>query len=152
MAGFSVADYVRFQGPAVCGSGWAESYARLHAGILAGELPASYITWSCEGQGLGDNLVGLASVFIAALMTQRAIILANHHLESVFEPAEVDWRWRSQGGVPMHDTYGCRRQKCLQEAVSQAEGRYAAHKIPKGVFSTWQPVLFGEVLAGEAYP
>lgn len=130
MKPFSFTEHVAFPGAEVCGYGWPASYAQLHDAIRAGELPARYITWSSEDGGMGDQLLGIASVFIAALLTKRAIILKNPYLETVFEPAEVDWRWHNSSAVPMHDKYKCWRHHCLNETVSRRQGRSVSVSPP----------------------
>jgi len=81
-----------FQGAGKCGW-WANGYETSAQAHQEGEAPAKYLTYTpFEQQGLGDRLLGLVSTFLTALVTDRALIIADPVLSQTFEPALVDWR------------------------------------------------------------
>ena len=59
-----------------CGS-WQESYLKLHTSIVSGEQPGRYAISVPAPAGLGDRLVGLVTVFLYALLTDRAFQIAG---------------------------------------------------------------------------
>ena len=60
----------------ICGS-WQESYSKLHRSIVSGELPGRYAISVPAPAGLSDRLVGLVTVFLYALLTDRAFQIAG---------------------------------------------------------------------------
>ena len=60
----------------MCGS-WQESYSKLHKSIVSGEQPSRYAISVPAPAGLSDRLVGLVTVFLYALLTDRAFQIAG---------------------------------------------------------------------------
>ncbi len=59
-----------------CGS-WQTAYSQLHKSILSGEQPGRYAISVPAPAGLSDRLVGLVTVFLYALLTDRAFQIAG---------------------------------------------------------------------------
>ena len=59
-----------------CGS-WQESYSNLHKRILSGEQPGRYAVMVPTRSGVSDRLVGIVTVFLYALLTDRAFQIAG---------------------------------------------------------------------------
>ena len=60
----------------LCGS-WQESYSKLHRSIISGKQPGRYAVSVPAPAGLSDRLVGLVTVFLYALLTDRAFQIAG---------------------------------------------------------------------------
>ena len=95
---------------------WQAQYADLHRSILAGSSPAGarrYLVWTCGTTfrepgcdlrsracncvGYANRLLGLASAFLAAIITSRAFLIAwpgeeAVHLHNFFHSDLIDWR------------------------------------------------------------
>ena len=90
-----------------CGS-WQESYSKLHRSILSGEQPGRYAISIPPRQGLSDRLVGIVTVFVYALLTNRAIQisgqplifgfqnLSSQHLSRKFRTLHIPWSYRGE--------------------------------------------------------
>ena len=113
---------------------WEPRYAELHHGIINGSTPAGarrYLLWtcgqtflrqgctlkapSCNCVGYANRLIGMASAFLAALITERAFLIAWPGEEAVqlsnyFKSDLVDWRLTDerfeQLGIPRNQTIG----------------------------------------------
>eukprot|EP00850_Spirogloea_muscicola_P023711 SM000380S14653 [mRNA] locus=s380:51195:56362:- [translate_table: standard] len=85
-----------------CGT-WQAEYASLHRATLAGGAGAGagFLVYYCGSDtgvprpcgGVGDELVGMVSSLLLAVLTRRALIVYNPHMDGLFEPVAVDWRW-----------------------------------------------------------
>ena len=64
------------EGEPRCGS-WQESYSKMHRSIVSGEQPGQYAISVPAPAGLSDRLVGLVTVFLYALLTNRAFQIAG---------------------------------------------------------------------------
>lgn len=95
---------------------WQAQYADLHRSILTGTAPAGarrYLVWTCGTTfrsadcglkskacncvGYANRLLGLASAFLAAIITSRAFLIAwpgeeAVHLHNFFRSDLIDWR------------------------------------------------------------
>ena len=95
---------------------WQAQYADLHRSILTGSAPAGarrYLVWTCGTTfrepgcdlrsracncvGYANRLLGLASAFLAAIITSRAFLIAwpgeeAVHLHNFFHSDRIDWR------------------------------------------------------------
>lgn len=102
-------DPFAFPGVDACGL-WAPNYTRLHSEILSKQRPQKFITLLASGPGgdIGASLMGVVSVFLAALLTDRALLITDPNVLDAFHPAGVDWQ--ATAGVPMTATAGERGQ------------------------------------------
>ena len=66
-----------------CGS-WQNAYSKLHRSILSSEQPGRYAVAVAAHTGLSDRLVGLVTVFMYALLTDRAFHIAGSPLIFAF--------------------------------------------------------------------
>jgi len=95
---------------------WQAEYAVLHRSILDGTAPAAsrrYLVWTCGTTfrspdchlraqacncvGYANRMLGLASAFLAAIITSRALLIAwpgeeGMQLDLFFHSSLVDWR------------------------------------------------------------
>jgi hypothetical protein len=102
-----------FEWPA---NSWQAQYAELHRGILNGSTPAGsrrYLLWTCgmtfqkpgctlksracNCVGYANRMLGMASAFLAAIITSRAFLIAwpgqeRVQLYNFFESDLIDWR------------------------------------------------------------
>ena len=98
------------------GGSWQAEYAALHRSILNGTAPAAsrrYLVWTCGTTfrspdchlrtqacncvGYANRMLGLASAFLAAIITSRALLIAwpgeeGTQLDLFFHSSLVDWR------------------------------------------------------------
>eukprot|EP00850_Spirogloea_muscicola_P014661 SM000107S14027 [mRNA] locus=s107:7683:12889:+ [translate_table: standard] len=85
-----------------CGT-WQAEYANLHRDTLAGGAGAGagFLVYYCGSDtgvprpcgGVGDELVGMVSSLLLAVLTRRALLVYNPQMDGLFEPVAVDWRW-----------------------------------------------------------
>lgn len=94
-----------FPGVDECGL-WAPNYTRVHTKILRRKQAQKFITLLPSGRDgdIGSSLMGVVSVFLAALLTNRAIVITDPNVLNAFDPAGVDWR--AGPDVPMTATAG----------------------------------------------
>lgn len=95
---------MEFPSSGICGE-WPEAYERMHAQILAGELPPKYITFRASQGGFHENLLGLVASFVAALLSNRAFLIepsANFSLGPALLQSRIDWALKE--GVPVNVT------------------------------------------------
>ena len=86
---------------AVCGSGWQEKYKRLHTDILQKRRPSKFLVYSCAGRkygcgGYGNRLNAIASLFLLAVLTDRAFIIdwrSTISMDTFWEPKHIDWNF-----------------------------------------------------------
>ncbi|CAJ0875622.1 11073_t:CDS:2 [Entrophospora sp. SA101] len=84
-----------------CGS-WQEKYTKLHKEILNENASQRYVTYICDSKincgGLADRILGMASTFLFALLTDRAF-LADWQvplpLDAIFTAPNIDWSYDS---------------------------------------------------------
>nr|CAG8601412.1 5690_t:CDS:2 [Entrophospora candida] len=84
-----------------CGS-WQEDYTKLHNEIINGSAAQRYAAYVCDAKmncgGLADRILGMASTFLFALLTDRAF-LADWQvplpLDAIFESPNIDWSYDS---------------------------------------------------------
>lgn len=81
----------------VCGY-WQDDYIRLHNRILEGEQPPRYaVAVRATHKGLADQLLGIFTTFVYALLTQRAFQISegvHRHkmpLETVYTQPSINW-------------------------------------------------------------
>jgi hypothetical protein len=98
------------------GGSWQAEYAALHRSIINGTAPAAsrrYLVWTCGTTfrspdchlrtqacncvGYANRMLGLASAFLAAIITSRALLIAwpgeeGTQLDLFFHSSLVDWR------------------------------------------------------------
>lgn len=84
--------YTSFPGTDLCGT-WHDNYTLLHRRMKLGELRPKYVTFQPEKEkGLGDQLNGMVTTFVSALLSDRMFVMTNGSLEAAFEPRFIDWR------------------------------------------------------------
>lgn len=84
--------YTDFPGPDLCGS-WHVNYTLLHKRMRNKEIEPKFVTFQPENdKGLGDQLNGVVTTFISALLSDRAFVMTKSSLEAAFEPRFIDWR------------------------------------------------------------
>ena len=112
-------DVCEFCGP------WMREYAEFHRNARRvgnkGADPkqrVKYITFTCKDggsqciSGLGDDLVGMASSFMVALVTDRVLLIDwDRDYGTEFEPAGVDWRVDSGLALGWEGNPGVRTEK-----------------------------------------
>jgi len=78
---------------ASCGT-WQKSYRYLHHSILKNNVPARYVVSIPVRAGLADNLTGLVTQFLFALLTNRAFLRTSYEhsipLEEVFQSPRIE--------------------------------------------------------------
>ena len=62
---------------AMCGT-WQDSYSKLHRSLLSGKKPSRYAISIPAPAGLSDRLLGTVTVFLYALLTDRAFQIAGN--------------------------------------------------------------------------
>lgn len=112
-------DVTEFCGP------WMRRYAESHreartktkSGAVE-KKKVKYITFSCKEDGpecvgaLGDTLVGVASAFLVALVTERVLLIDwDSNLNHAFEPAGVDWRMTPGVALGQEGAVGAQGEK-----------------------------------------
>jgi hypothetical protein len=73
-----------------------EAYAQLHRDILQGRRPPRCSIFRQDKNGLTDRLVSSVSVFLHALLTDRAFVFdwsGQHNLWDAFRSSYIDWRY-----------------------------------------------------------
>lgn len=84
--------YTSFPGTELCGT-WHDKYTLLHQRMKRGELKPKYVTFQPEQEkGLGDQLNGMVTCFVSALLSDRMFVMTKGSLEAAFEPRFIDWR------------------------------------------------------------
>lgn len=103
-----------------------------------GEARAKYITFTCKEDtlecvgGLGDTLVGLATAFLVALVTNRVFLIDwDTKLNHVFEPAGIDWRMTPGLGLGQDGRPG-QEEWSIQEVnfINSMHAGFRDHSIP----------------------
>ena len=131
---------------------WQAQYAELHRSILNGTAPAGarrYLIWTCGKTfltpgcnlkskacncvGYANRLMGIASVFLAALVTQRAFLVAWPGLEgellhNFFRSDLLDWRLNETLMEQLGITAGANSDD-ISEYLERAPGDWATHDI-----------------------
>lgn len=77
----------------VCGD-WQDGYTALHQRILTGKAPARYaVARGIASSGLADTLIGTITVFLFALLTDRAFQVWHPELrlEDAYSQPSVNW-------------------------------------------------------------
>lgn len=94
---------MEFPSSGICGT-WPEPYARTHAQMRAGDLPPYYLTFRPTQGGFPENLLGIVSAFVAALLSNRTFLIepsANFSLGPSLLPSQIDWELKNgTPGVP----------------------------------------------------
>ena len=62
-----------------CGN-WQKNYTKVHREILSGTRPPRYAIALLPTGGLCDRLIGVVTVFMFALLTDRAIQIGGKHI------------------------------------------------------------------------
>ncbi|WIA14793.1 hypothetical protein OEZ85_003277 [Tetradesmus obliquus] len=78
-----------------CGT-WMQQYAQLHRDILQGRKPARYSIFRQDRNGLTDRLVSSVSVFLHALLTDRAFLFdwsGRGNLWDAYRSSYIDWQY-----------------------------------------------------------
>ena len=78
-----------------CGS-WQEKYSNLHRSVVSGEQPGNYAISVPAPAGLSDRLAGLVTVFLYALLTDRAFQIAGRSLWGTFLVCQKEVAYREQ--------------------------------------------------------
>lgn len=89
--------------PPRCGN-WHRSYRDLHGAMLRGEQPPRFSVMVSESNGLGDRLSATVTIFLTALLQNRAFLYrwgqkdvkGVHELWATLRSPWIDWRY------PMH--------------------------------------------------
>lgn len=129
-----------FPGPKVCGGGWAEQYASRHRQIRAGKLPPRYLTFIQYYGGLGAQLNGLVSSFLAALLTNRALVMESDSMW-IFDSGEVDLRMGPD--VPVKIKNRCFRDGCRGLEIIEDAGTPLASPLCGDTQCGVHTVLYG---------
>jgi hypothetical protein len=99
-----------------------DRYAQLHRDILQGRRPPRYSIFRQDRNGLTDRLVSSVSVFLHALLTDRAFLLdwsGRSSLWEAYRSSYIDWRYNTDsppdkdaapGSVLLLDFMGENRQ------------------------------------------
>jgi hypothetical protein len=109
-----------------------ERYAQLHRDILQGRRPPRYSIFRQDNNGLTDRLVSSVSVFLHALLTDRAFLFdwsGQHHLWDAYRSSYIDWQY-DKGHPPERDLPA--EQVLLLDfmgADQQGDHRSAAHAV-----------------------
>lgn len=93
---------VKFVHPDICGKVWQTKYLQLHESILQGKTPIhaqNYVVSVPVKAGGADILLGMMSLFLYALLTNRAFLhvklqTEGHHapvIEHAYQPATFNW-------------------------------------------------------------
>mmetsp|Transcript_3272 Transcript_3272/g.3443 ORF Transcript_3272/g.3443 Transcript_3272/m.3443 type:complete len:418 (+) Transcript_3272:218-1471(+) len=89
-----------------CGT-WQKKYAQLHTDILQKNIPPKYLISIAGRCGVADNLSGLITQFLLALLTNRAFLRFSFdeliRLEDVYTSPYINW---SSPTLP-NRLYGC---------------------------------------------
>uniref|UniRef100_A0A383WMW8 Fucosyltransferase n=1 Tax=Tetradesmus obliquus TaxID=3088 RepID=A0A383WMW8_TETOB len=91
-----------------CGT-WMQPYAALHRDILQGRRPARYSIFRQDQNGLTDRLISSISVFLHALLTDRAFLFdwhGKHSLWDAYRSSYIDWRYDKHNPPEKHATSG----------------------------------------------
>uniref|UniRef100_A0A383WNA6 Uncharacterized protein n=1 Tax=Tetradesmus obliquus TaxID=3088 RepID=A0A383WNA6_TETOB len=91
-----------------CGT-WMEPYAALHREILQGRRPPRYSVFTKDSAGLTDRLISSISVFLHALLTDRAFLFdwqGQHNLWDAYRSSYIDWRYDKHNPPEKHATSG----------------------------------------------
>ncbi|WIA19524.1 hypothetical protein OEZ85_004133 [Tetradesmus obliquus] len=78
-----------------CGN-WMESCSALHRDVLTGRRPPRFSIFRQPHNGLTDRLVSSVSVFLHALLTDRAFLFdwsGQHSLWDALRSSFIDWRY-----------------------------------------------------------
>jgi hypothetical protein len=73
-----------------------DSYAQLHRDILHGRKPPRYSIFRQDKNGVTDRLVSSVSVFLHALLTDRAFLFdwsGQHKLWDAYRSSFIDWQY-----------------------------------------------------------
>ncbi|KAL6063023.1 hypothetical protein QOT17_011819 [Balamuthia mandrillaris] len=79
---------------------WMEDYLLLHREIRTGKRPPKYAVYQCGSSlcgGYGDRVTGMISVFLYAILTDRAFMVDWAKPVDITEyfDSPMDWRWSS---------------------------------------------------------
>ena len=106
-----------------CGT-WQNSHKFLHQAILDRRIPAKFLISVPVRQGLADNLTGMVSQFLFALLTNRAFLRLSYKeaipLEKIFTPAQISWNKCNipstlvSSVMPPYPKYATPSLRCLQ--------------------------------------
>lgn len=73
-----------------------EAYKELHKRVTTGDAPPRYVVYKAEEDGLGDRVINSVTVFLFALLTNRAFQIhweGNHSLHKALHSDYIDWRY-----------------------------------------------------------
>ncbi|KAL6063024.1 hypothetical protein QOT17_011820 [Balamuthia mandrillaris] len=79
---------------------WMKDYVRLHEEMASGRRAPRYAVYQCSGKfcgGYGDRMTGIVSVFLYAILTDRAFMVDWTTPVDITEflHSPLDWRWDS---------------------------------------------------------
>jgi hypothetical protein len=145
--GFSIS-YKNISFDSRCGS-WQANYAELHYKILRHTPPSSQKfalvhTWH---RGWGDRLTSIVTIFLYALLTDRAFGIKWHGtlpLESAFDTYGIDWRYNKfihGSGESGNDTITEDFSQSISDEKSKLAQWYGGKDLTEMYKEKWRTVV-----------